>query len=98
MATRLIHLRVSEKLYNEINEIVKEFGFQSVADFLRESARKNLHDHELKRQIKKGKVLENLSARIEEREAEEPEEESEGVEKEESLEEEFDPFSRRGLN
>ena len=92
MATKLIHLRLSDKLYTEINDIVKEFGFQSVADFLRESARKNLHDHELKRQIKKGKVLENLSAQIEERT------EEEDAEQEEEIKEDRDPFSRRGLN
>ena len=94
MATKLIHLRLSDKLYKEIQAIVKEFGFQSVADFLRESARKNLHDHELKKQIKQGKVLENLALTS----AQETEGEKEEELEEEELEEGQDPFSRRGLN
>jgi Arc/MetJ-type ribon-helix-helix transcriptional regulator len=94
MKTKLIHLRITAQLYKEINQAVEEFGFQSAADFLRESARKNLHEHEVKRQIKKGLVIDELPQAEGEEESEEL---PEAEERQEEVEED-DPFSRRGLN
>ena len=94
MKTKLIHLRITAQLYEEIQKAVEEFGFQSAADFLRESARKNLHEHEVKRQIKKGLVLEDQPPQ----ETEEKEEELPETEDLQEEVEEGDPFSRRGLN
>ena len=94
MKTKLIHLRITAQLYAEIQQAVEEFGFQSAADFLRESARKNLHEHEVKRQIKKGLVLDDMP----QQEAEEKEEDLPETEEVRDEVEEGDPFSRRGLN
>ncbi|MBI5884788.1 hypothetical protein HZB89_01675 [archaeon] len=52
MQGKIVHLRLPEKLYLEIEKTVKDFGFQSAADFLRASARKALDEYETQKAIR----------------------------------------------
>jgi metal-responsive CopG/Arc/MetJ family transcriptional regulator len=54
MATKAIHLKLPKKLFVEISEVKEEFGFLNVQEFLKEAARKALHEY------KKQKALETL--------------------------------------
>lgn len=51
MHGKLIHLRLPESLYSDIQEVIALFGFQSIADFLRDSARKSLEEYRLRKSI-----------------------------------------------
>ncbi|MBU1120529.1 hypothetical protein KJ660_01510 [Candidatus Micrarchaeota archaeon] len=57
MANKLIHLRVSDKLYSDSREIVKENGFNSIQEFVREAMRKTAEEFQTKMAIRRLKKL-----------------------------------------
>ena len=44
MTNKLVHLRVSDKLYRDSQEIVRENGFNSIQEFIREAVRKKVEE------------------------------------------------------
>lgn len=50
---KLVHLRISEKLYSEAKNFSKESGFSNVQEFIRNSIRKSVEDYELRKSLKK---------------------------------------------
>lgn len=57
MKGRLVHLRVPERLLEEIEKACVEFHYQSASDFLRESARSHLHELDKRNALKKLKSM-----------------------------------------
>jgi len=52
MANKLVHLRVSDKLYKDSIEIVRESGFNSIQEFIREAVRKTVEDFQTRMAIR----------------------------------------------
>jgi len=57
MPSKLVHLRLSKEMMQEIQEACKDFHYQSPADFLRESAREKLRELEKHKVMRKLKVF-----------------------------------------
>ncbi len=52
MNGKMIHLRLSEPLCKEANELIPEFGFKNIQEFISEAIRNAVEQYKLKRDIR----------------------------------------------
>jgi hypothetical protein len=57
MVNKMVHLRMSEKLYQTSKSVAEDFGFSNLQEFFRNSIQRAIEDYEQRMAIKRLKAL-----------------------------------------